>query len=135
MNGQGTVALSREAIMAQVATDRTKIGDKRKPVTPKVVSVWISRGDWFCGALGRKVRTETSSRKESSEQERTTDKTLLCYLAGHREKGSAHTTMIALMFLVKNIVRVDLVVLAPLNTYEFLPSSVGTATHTHMQSY
>ena len=86
-------------------------------------------------ASGRKVRTETSSRKESSEQERTTDKTLLCYLAGHREKGSAHTTMIALMFLVKNIVRVDLVVLAPLNTYEFLPSSVGTATHIHMQSY
>ena len=27
--------------------------------------------------------------------------------------------------------RVDVVVLAPLNTYEFLPSSVGTATHTH----
>ena len=43
--------------------------------------------------------------------------------------------MIASMFLVKNIVRVDLVVLAPLNTYEFLPSSVGTATHIHMQSY
>ena len=54
-----------------------------------------------CGALGRKVRTETSSRKESSEQERTTDQTLLCHLAGHREKGSAHTTMIALMFLLK----------------------------------
>ena len=43
--------------------------------------------------------------------------------------------MIALMFLVKKIMlRVDLVVLAPLNTYEFLPSSVGTATHRHMQS-
>ena len=31
--------------------------------------------------------------------------------------------------------RVDLVVPAPLNTYEFLPSSVGTATHIHMQSF
>ena len=29
------------------------------------------------------------------------------------KKGAAHTTMIASMFLVKNIVRVDLVVLAP----------------------
>ena len=74
---------------------------KKAGNTKMWVSAWISRGDWFCGALGRKVRTETSSRKESSEQERTTDKTLLCYLAGHREKGSAHTTMIALVFLVK----------------------------------
>ena len=95
----------------------------------------MSCGDWFCGALGRKVRTETSSRKESSEQERTTDKTLLCYLAGHQGKGiSTHDNDCLNVLCKKNIVRVDLVVLAPLNTYEFLPSSVGTATHNHMQS-
>ena len=47
---------------------------KKAGNTKNVVSVWISRGEWFCGALGRKVRTERSSRREGSEQERTTDK-------------------------------------------------------------
>ena len=83
----------------QRTCDDTPAGPHKDPLTAS--SGRPSDERVTCGVLGRKVGTETSSRKESSEQERTTDKTLLCYLAGHREKGSAHTTMIALMFLVK----------------------------------
>ena len=56
---------------------------------------------------GERYEQKRQAERRAANKSAPLTKTLLCYLAGHREKGSAHTTMIALMFLVKNIVRVD----------------------------
>ena len=70
---------------------------------------------------GERYEQKRQAERRSSEQERTTDKTLLCYLAEHRGKGiSTHDNDCLNVLGKKNIVRVDLVVLAPFNTYEFL---------------